>query len=174
MPTGIKTMLFSIMCGREHSEWHQEDRRWRENWERKQEKKTQGAGALQCAQDMGPQGAALGFQLRGAPSRLDTGKRPEEQVKWQKQRFPTQDTDFQSLQQTTNALFGSWSLACGHSHPSPDTPYLRVLGWRESPMVMFCCCFFLFWNYFWCSEALQDNTGISYMPFTEFPLMFAS
>lgn len=32
MPTGLKNILLSIACGREHSEGQQEDREWRENW----------------------------------------------------------------------------------------------------------------------------------------------
>lgn len=55
----------------------------------------------------------------------DTGRsRPYEQVKWQEQRFLTQETDFQNLQLNNQQelYFCFRSLACSHSQRVPKCP----------------------------------------------------
>lgn len=155
-----------FVCSREYSEWHQEGQLVKENKKRS----PSGAGTPHGAGAWVPR-AALGFQQRGtslcrhrkkqAPG---AGEITETKILDTGNRLPELRAKQQML------YFCSRSLACSHNQTLPWRPWCEGPVLETKSLVVFCSCFFLFWNNL--QKSCKDNPEPSQISLMELSLMF--
>lgn len=126
VPIVLENVLLSVTYSRDYSEWHQEGRRWQENWHRKQERSPRELDPMLCLMCGSP--VVLSFQLRGTSlcqhrkqRTLGAGDITETKILDTGNRLPELTAKQQML------YFCSRSLACSHSQTVPKCP------WCEGP-----------------------------------------